>query len=177
MKKYIIASIVGMGIMSGTVAHAANNNEVTFLGTVSATTCNLTTSVNGTAQPNQVVQLGTVSASQEGDFVDFSMKPVNPADSGCQNLDSKAVTVTWASATLNASGFGATSGTATDATVLVKNVNAKTNTGAFVTADASTVEFNGSDLKTDGLKFQAKLKGGKTEGDFKSVASFAVAYK
>ncbi|ECS2860930.1 fimbrial protein, partial [Salmonella enterica] len=30
---------------------------------------------------------------------------------------------------------------------------------------------------TDGLKFQAKLKGGQTEGDFKSVASFAVAYK
>ncbi|EJH9126529.1 fimbrial protein, partial [Salmonella enterica subsp. enterica serovar Enteritidis] len=26
-------------------------------------------------------------------------------------------------------------------------------------------------------KFQAKLKGGQTEGDFKSVASFAVAYK
>ncbi|EIX4657873.1 fimbrial protein, partial [Salmonella enterica] len=25
--------------------------------------------------------------------------------------------------------------------------------------------------------FQAKLKGGQTEGDFKSVASFAVAYK
>ncbi|HAE9484049.1 TPA: fimbrial protein, partial [Salmonella enterica] len=43
--------------------------------------------------------------------------------------------------------------------------------------NASTVEFNGADLNTDGLKFQAKLKGGQTEGDFKSVASFAVAYK
>ncbi|MGC0639790.1 fimbrial protein [Escherichia coli] len=177
MKKYIIASIVGMGIMSGTVAHAANNNEVTFLGTVSATTCDLTTSVNGTAQPNQVVQLGTVQVGQEGKIVDFSMKPVNPADTGCQSLDSKTVTVTWASATLNANGFGATSGTAADATVLVNNVNAKTNPGAAVTANASTVEFNGSVLKTDGLKFQAKLKGGNTEGDFKSVASFAVAYK
>ncbi|EHN6153202.1 fimbrial protein, partial [Salmonella enterica] len=29
----------------------------------------------------------------------------------------------------------------------------------------------------DGLQFKAKLKGGATEGDFKSVASFAVAYK
>ncbi|EDM6644724.1 fimbrial protein, partial [Salmonella enterica subsp. enterica serovar Typhimurium] len=26
-------------------------------------------------------------------------------------------------------------------------------------------------------QFKAKLKGGATEGDFKSVASFAVAYK
>ncbi|EGG3587708.1 major pilin PefA, partial [Salmonella enterica] len=54
MKKSIIASIIALGVLGGT-AHAAN--EVTFLGSVSATTCDLTTSVNGAAQPNQVVQL------------------------------------------------------------------------------------------------------------------------
>ncbi|ENW0636919.1 major pilin PefA, partial [Salmonella enterica] len=44
MKKSIIASIIALGVLGGT-AHAAN--EVTFLGSVSATTCDLTTSVNG----------------------------------------------------------------------------------------------------------------------------------
>ncbi len=174
MKKSIIASIIALGVLGGT-AHAAN--EVTFLGSVSATTCDLTTSVNGAAQPNQVVQLGTVQAGQEGTAVDFAMKPANPGSLGCQGLDTKTVTVSWASAALNADGFGATGGAATDATVLVNNVNAKTNPGAAVNANASTVEFNGADLNTDGLKFQAKLKGGQTVGDFKSVASFAVAYK
>ncbi|EEU9537396.1 fimbrial protein [Escherichia coli] len=176
MKKYIIASIVGMGIMSGTVAHAADN-EVTFLGAVNTTTCNLTTSVNGAVQPNQVVQLGTVAVNQEGTPVNFAMKPANPNDPGCKGLDaSKTVTVSWASAALNADGFGATSGAATDATVMVNNLNAKTPNKA-VNVNASTVEFSGDVLNTDGLKFQAKLKGGATEGDFKSVASFAVAYK
>lgn len=79
MKKSIIASIIALGVLGGT-AHAAN--EVTFLGSVSATTCDLTTSVNGAAQPNQVVQLGTVQAGQEGTAVDFAMKPANPGSRG-----------------------------------------------------------------------------------------------
>ncbi|HGE5896224.1 TPA: fimbrial protein [Escherichia coli] len=174
MKKSIIASIIALGVLGGT-AHAAN--EVTFLGAVNAATCDLTTSVNGAAQPNQVVQLGTVQVGKEGTAVDFAMKPADAAAPGCQGLDTKTVTISWASAALNADGFGATSGAASDATVLVNNVNAKTNPGAAVNANASSVEFNGADLKADGLKFQAKLKGGQTEGDFKSVASFAVAYK
>lgn len=82
MKKSIIASIIALGVLGGT-AHAAN--EVTFLGSVSATTCDLTTSVNGAAQPNQVVQLGTVQANQPGNFVDFAMKPVDPNAQGCAN--------------------------------------------------------------------------------------------
>lgn len=175
MKKYIIASIVGMGIMSGTVAHAANN-EVTFLGTVSATTCDLTTSVNGTAQPNQVVQLGTVAKGDIGNAVNFAMKPANPTASGCLDLAQKTATITWASAKLDNEGFGATSGTATDAKVLVDSVNSKQQ-GTAVNANASVIDFDAAKLTTDGLQFKAKLKGGQIEGDFKSVASFAVAYK
>ncbi|MWM72152.1 fimbrial protein [Escherichia coli] len=181
MKKYIIASIVGMGIISGTstacisVAHAANNNEVTFLGAVNAQTCNLSTSVNGTAQPNQVVQLGTVQVGQTSSPVIFAMTPTNPTDPGCVVMKTKTITVSWASSALNTTGFGATSGTATDAVVLVNSVNAK-KSGA-VNANASTVEFDGAKLATEGLKFNASLKGGTIEGNFKSVASFAVAYK
>lgn len=172
MKKSIIASIIALGVLGGT-AHAAN--EVTFLGTVSATTCDLTTSVNGAAQPNQVVQLGTVAKGVTGQPVDFAMKPANPTAPGCQNLAQKTATVSWASAALDGEGFGATSGAAGDAKVLVDSVNSK-NPGA-VNANASTVDFDANNLTTDGLKFTAKLKGGQTEGDFKSVASFAVAYK
>ncbi|MFH6596456.1 major pilin PefA [Salmonella sp. XN2] len=172
MKKSIIASIIALGVLGGT-AHAAN--EVTFLGSVSATTCDLTTSVNGAAQPNQVVQLGTVQAGQEGQVVDFAMKPADPTAGGCQNLAGKTATVSWASAALDGEGFGATSGAATDSKVLVESVNSK-KPGA-VNANASMVDFDAGNLTADGLKFTAKLKGGQTEGDFKSVASFAVAYK
>lgn len=174
MKKSIIASIIALGVLGGTAAHAANN-EVTFLGSVNAATCDLTTSVNGAAQPNQVVQLGSVQPGVTGNVVDFAMKPADPAAPGCQNLDTKTVTVAWASAALNADGFGATSGAATDSTVLVNSVNSKIP-GA-VNANTSTIDFDGAKLATDGLQFQAKLKGGPTAGDFKSVASFAVAYK
>lgn len=172
MKKSIIASIIALGVLGGT-AHAAN--EVTFLGSVNAATCDLTTSVNGAAQPNQVVQLGTVQAGQTGTAVEFAMKPADASAQGCQNLNTKTVTVSWASSALNADGFGATSGAATDAVVLVNSVNSKTP-GA-VNANTSTVDFDGANLTTDGLKFNAQLKGGQTEGDFKSVAAFAVAYK
>ncbi|HAP0165806.1 TPA: fimbrial protein [Escherichia coli] len=174
MKKYIIASIVGMGIMSGTVAHAANN-EVTFLGTVSATTCDLTTSVNGTTQPNQVVQLGTVAKTAIGNEVNFAMKPADPTAPGCLGMTQKTATITWASAKLDNEGFGATSGTATDAKVLVESKNSRTPKA--VNANASVIDFDVDKLTTDGLQFTAKLKGGQIEGDFKSVASFAVAYK
>ncbi|HCC1352343.1 TPA: major pilin PefA [Salmonella enterica subsp. enterica serovar Paratyphi C] len=172
MKKSIIASIIALGVLGGT-AHAAN--EVTFLGAVSATTCDLTTSVNGAAQPNQVVQLGTVQANQTGNAVEFAMKPADPTAQACGNLAQKTATITWASAALDGEGFGATSGTAADAKVLVDSVNSKAP-GA-VNANASSVDFDGANLTTDGLKFTAKLKGGQTEGDFKSVASFAVTYK
>ncbi|MGT1456898.1 fimbrial protein, partial [Salmonella enterica subsp. enterica serovar Typhimurium] len=90
-------------------------------------------------------------------------------------LDEEAGPVFWASSALDGEGFGAASGTATDAKVRVESVNSK-NPGA-VNANASTVDFEGANLTTDGLQFKAKLKGGATEGDFKSVASFAVAYK
>lgn len=173
MKKSIIASIIALGVLGG-AANAANN-EVTFLGAVNATTCDLTTSVNGAAQPNQVVQLGTVAPKGTGDVVDFAMKPADPTAAGCQNLAGKTVTISWASSALGAEGFSATSGAADDATVLVNSVNSKAP--GVVNANTHIIDFDGANLTGDGLKFNAQLQGGNKEGDFKSVASFAVAYK
>lgn len=174
MKKGIIASIIALGFI-GTAAQAAQN-EVIFLGAVTATTCDLTTTVGGVAQPNGVVQLGTVAPSTDGQAVQFALKAANPADPACAALtNTQTATVNWASATLGATGFGPTSGAAVDSLVLVNSINSKTP-GA-INGNSSIVDFTADKVLTDGLQFDAKLKGGATVGDFKSVASFAVAYK
>ncbi|MEG2564849.1 MAG: fimbrial protein [Acinetobacter sp.] len=174
MKKSIIASVVMLGFI-GTAAHAANN-DISFLGAVTSTTCNLTTSVGGVAQPNGVVQLGTVAPEKEGSTVEFSLMPINKTDGACTGLtDKQTATMSWASASLGANGFGATSGAASDSVVEVNSVNSKVP-GA-VNISSSVIDFAANKVATEGLKFNAKLKAGKTAGDFKSVASIAIAYK
>lgn len=175
MKKNLLAiSALALVVMSSSAMAASN--EVTFLGAVTNTTCDLTTTVGGVAQPNGVVQLGTVAPNAEGKTVAFALKAANPADPACAALTSTdTATVSWASSSLGATGFGITSGAAADSLVLVNSLNAKTP-GA-INANTSIVDFAADKVLTDGLQFDAKLKGGATIGDFKSVASFAVAYK
>lgn len=174
MKKSIIASVVMLGFI-GTAAHAANN-EISFLGAVTTTTCDLTTSVGGVAQPNGVIQLGTVAPNATGSTVEFSLTAANKTDPACTALKAdQTATMSWASGTLGATGFAATSGAAIDSVVEVSSLNSKTP--GVVNNSSSVVDFAANKVATEGLKFSAKLKGGKTAGDFKSVASIAIAYK
>lgn len=177
MKKSIIASVVALGLMGG-VAHAANsNNTVFFHGSVSTTTCDLSTSQNGQLLADSTVYLGTVAPNAEGQAKEFVLKATNANDAACTALTAQqTATVSWTSDLLNANGLVAGKGSiAGDAQVLLNSVNAKTP-GA-ITASANTADFTADKVIGEGLKFSAKAKGGATPGTFQTAASFSVAYK
>lgn len=177
MKKTIIASILALGIIGVNTAQAADS-EVNFIGAVTAETCDLSPAVGGTTQLSTVVQLGTVAPGEnDGTPVNFSLKAANPAASGCANLEDQDVAhVSWTSPAMNAEGLGATAGTADDAVVILKTLNAK---DAQVTINNTTraADFEAKKALSDGLQFSAQLKSGQKSGDFQSVAAFAVSYK
>lgn len=173
MKNSIIASIVALGITGG-AAHAADSTVI-FQGAVSATTCDLTPSVGGAYLPDSTISLGTVAPNTEGQAVEFALKASNPQDAACQGLGAQqTATVSWASAKFNATGLSV-DGSASDATVLLNSVNAKTP--AAITLSQNSADFTADKVVNDGLKFSAKTKGGAQPGTFTTAASFAVAYK
>ncbi len=178
MKKSIIASVIALGLMGG-VAHAAtSNNTVIFHGAVSATTCDITPSQNGQILADSTVYLGTVAPNAEGQAKEFVLKAKDANDAACKALTAQqTATVSWSSAFLNANGLVADPGNsvAGDAQVLLNSVNAKTP-GA-ITASANTADFTADKVTGEGLKFNAKAKGGATPGTFQTAASFSVAYK
>lgn len=178
MKKSIIVSVISLGLMGG-IAHAANSsNTVVFHGSVSATTCDITPSQNGQLLTDSTIYLGTVAPSAEGQAKEFVLKAKDVNDPACAALTAQqTATVAWTSAFLNANGLVAdpSSSIATDAQVLLNSVNAKTP-GA-ITASANTADFAADKVIGEGLKFNAKVKGGTTPGTFQTAASFAVAYK
>jgi type 1 fimbria pilin len=175
MKKSIIASVIALGMMGG-YAHAAS--QVIFSGAVSAKTCELAPSVNGSIPANQVVTLATAEPNTEGAATTFVMKPVDPTASGCTGLTGQnTISVGWSGSNLGAQGFKANPGSvASDAVVLLTAKNSKTANTA-ITASAPSVDFAGDKLTADGLQFDAKTKGGAQSGNFQSTASFTVAYK
>lgn len=175
MKKGIIASVIALGMIGGT-AHAASN--VIFSGAVSTTTCELAPSVNGSILANQVVTLPTAEPNKTGAVATFAMKAVDPSAAGCTALtDNNTISINWSGSNLGAAGFMANPGSmASDAVVLLTAKNSKV-ADSVITASASSVDFAGSKLGTDGLKFDAKTKGGALSGNFTSTASFTVSYK
>lgn len=178
MKKSIIASVIALGLMGG-VAHAANsNNTVIFHGAVSATTCDVVPSQNGQLLADSTIYLGTVAPNTEGQAKEFVLKAKDANDPACKALtNQQTATVAWASSFLNVNGLVADPGNsvASDAQVLLNSVNSKTP-GA-ITASANTADFTADKVIGEGLKFNAKAKGGATPGTFQTAASFSVAYK
>ncbi|TQN75414.1 UNVERIFIED_ORG: hypothetical protein FHU00_5024 [Citrobacter freundii] len=174
MKKSIIASVVALGMIGGT-AHAAS--EVIFSGAVSATTCELAPSVNGSMPANQVITLPVVAPNTTGAAVDFAMKPVNPTAAGCQGLAGKTVSVDWSGVNLGAQGFMPNPGSVADDAVVLLTAKNSTAGNTAITSSNSVADFNADLVTTDGLQFDAKTKGGAKSGNFQSTASFTVAYK
>ena len=176
MKKSIISSVIALGLMGE--AYAANsNNTVIFHGAVSATTCELVPSQNGQLLVDSTVYLGTVAPNAEGQSKEFVLKAKDANNAACKALTAQnTATVAWTSAFLNANGLLADpSSIANDAQVLLSSVNAKTP-GA-ITASANTADFTADKVIGEGLKFNAKAKGGTTPGTFQTAASFSIAYK
>ncbi|HBC0988745.1 TPA: fimbrial protein [Morganella morganii] len=176
MKKSIIASIIALGMVSG-VAHAADaqTGEVLFTGSVTTETCNIVPEIEGSSVKN-TIELGTVAPDGTGDYKNFAFKAANPADPACVALavPTKTATVSLASGALTGNGLGITSGTATDAYVLLESTNAKTNVN--VTLNKKTADFTADKIISDGLKFKAALKGGNKSGSFDSAIAFSMSY-
>ena len=173
MKKIILASAISMAMFSGATM-AAQNGQVTFLGAVTQTTCDLKPSVNG-SDKNQV-DLGTVNIGATATQpTPFSL--VKDGSSACAGLtQGKTATIAWMG-NLNDKGVvneSTGANAATGAWVKLTPVNANTNND--IKQGQDSVVFDATKLGTEGFKFNATLTGDNTPGEFRSVVSYAVAY-
>ncbi|HAW2552709.1 TPA: hypothetical protein JLQ01_004464 [Escherichia coli] len=182
MKKLIIASAISMTMASGAAmaadANTSQTGEVTFIGSVTAKTCDLAPSVGGIM--SDVIDLGTIDVGSESTEKQFAL--VKKAGTSCVLDESTSADVTWGG-TFTAKGLANTKGTAQDAyVILTANGVDAANTNAQITAGKQTVNFTKvkEKLDADGLQFSAKLKSDNvsgTAGSFLSTAYYAVAYK
>lgn len=174
MKKLLIASVIIMGTASTSVLA---NGDVTFFGSVSATTCNLVPEVDGAV--NKMVQLGQVKPSDSGTEVSFALKK-DPADTACDTtLGATGIMadITWASPKLGNNGLNIVAGEAVDSYVVLKTVNAEGGTQTTITSTKDNAKFTGAKVLAEGAKFTAQLQAGSTPGSFRSSAAYAVVYK
>lgn len=181
MKKSILASVIALGMVSG-LAQAAGN-EVQFVGSVVATTCDLEASGTGSdaGLVKNIIALGQAKKGTEGKEVTFAFKPVNDAanKTNCQGLDpNSTVVITWNSNAFDGqNGLTALSGAASDAFVKVLPLNAKTGNDVPMLTSGSSQEFEAAKLTSDGLQYKAQLVGGQQAGDFQTASKFTVYYK
>lgn len=183
MKKSILASVIALGMVSG-LAQAAGN-EVQFVGSVVATTCDLEASGTGSdaGLVKNIIELGQTKMNTPGKEVTFAFKPVNNAENqkNCEqvmaNSNSKVV-LTWNSNAFDGqNGLGALSGAASDAFVKVQALNADTNNNVVMLTSGDSQEFAAAKLASDGLQYKAQLVGVTKPGDFQTASKFTVYYK
>lgn len=174
MKKIFIASAILMGVTS---TAASANGDVTFFGSVTATTCSLVPEVDGAV--NKMIQLGQAKPSNDGKLVHFSLKK-DPSDTSCDTTlgaNNIKAQITWSAPEMGPTGLGIVSGAAKDSRVEIKTVNAEGANQVTITSTTDNAEFTGADVLAEGAKYTAQLKGGTTPGDFRSAAAYAVVYK
>lgn len=183
MKKSILASVIALGMVSG-LAQAAGN-EVQFVGSVVATTCDLEASGTGSdaGLVKNIIELGQTKINTSGKEVTFAFKPVNNAQNqqNCEQLaagPNSKVVLTWNSNAFDGqNGLGAISGAASDAFVKVQALNADTNNNVVMLTSGASQEFAAAKLASDGLQYKAQLVGKTTPGDFQTASKFTVYYK
>ena len=183
MKKSILASVIALGMVSG-LAQAAGN-EVQFVGSVVATTCDLEASGTGSdaGLVKNIIELGQTKINTPGKEVTFAFKPVNNAQNqqNCEQLaagPNSKVVLTWNSNAFDGqNGLGAISGAASDAFVTVQALNADTNNNVVMLTSGDSQEFAAAKLASDGLQYKAQLVGKTQPGDFQTASKFTVHYK
>ncbi len=182
MKKSILASVIALGMVSG-LAQAAGN-EVQFVGSVVATTCDLEASGTGSdaGLVKNIIELGQTEINTPGKEVTFAFKPVNNAQNqqNCEQLagSNSKVVLTWNSNAFDGqNGLGAISGAASDAFVRVQALNADTNNNVVMLTSGDSQEFAAAKLASDGLQYKAQLVGKTQPGDFQTASKFTVHYK
>lgn len=168
MNKLYHSSLIALAFATATV-NAAQQSEVHFFGNVTSVTCDV--AVNNGGSMTDVIQLGTVAPNAESQTpTEFSFKPVNPTQ--CGNLAGKTAT----NGNFDAEGLKNSTGKATDAVVKLTAMNAQSTANTQVTSSNTSIEFDANNASSDGFKFQAKLKGGTTPGDYQGVAAYAITY-
>ncbi|MBS9139699.1 hypothetical protein KEQ58_23630 [Escherichia coli] len=182
MKKLIIASAIAMTMASGAAMAADENTaqtgEVTFIGSVTAATCDLAPSVGGVM--TDVIDLGTVDVGEPGVEKPFAL--VKKPGTACTLTATNTADVTWGGK-FTAEGLANTQGTAEKAHVVLtaKGYNEAGDSDQSITSADQTVKFEKAQdkLNADGFKFTAQLKSetGGTAGTFLSTAYYSVAYK
>ncbi|EFO5186059.1 fimbrial protein PefA, partial [Salmonella enterica] len=77
---------------------------------------------------------------------------------------------------LGAAGLTNQSGTATDAIVTLKSVNANTPGDINSTTNTAVVAVTNLNDAAKGAQFSAQLIGGATAGDYRSAVAYVVSY-
>lgn len=173
MKKVFIASAIAMSMAAGS-AMASQQAEIQFLGVVTETTCDITSTVDGNV--NNVVQLGTIQKGQQGQDKNIVLKAKDAT--ACTGLTGKVATIQFVG-DLGDNGLNNTNGSAKNATVTLKTVNGKDTTEQEVKKGSNSVTFDADKVTTDGYQFKAKLvsaTNGGTAGTFDSALAYAVTY-
>ena len=170
MKKTLLAmaTIASLGMIS--TAQAATPNEVTFIGAVSAKTCELVPEVNGSI--NNLIDLGTAAPTKKGTLVAFKFTAKTPADCATAAM---TTTMQWSGGALGAAGLEMTSGTAKGTFV---TLTAKPAAGDVIIKNTSdSAAFTVADL-TAGLDYTAVLDATSgVAGNFRTAAAYSVSYK
>ncbi|GAB1639567.1 hypothetical protein HmCmsJML035_04544 [Escherichia coli] len=182
MKKLIIASAIAMTMASGAAmaadANTAQTGEVTFIGSVTAKTCDLAPSVDGIM--TDVIDLGTIDVGASG--VEKSFALVKKPGTTCVLEATNTADVTWGGK-FTADGLANAQGSAEKAHVVLtaKGYDDAGTSDQEISSSVQTVNFTKAQekLNADGFKFTAQLNSDAagTAGTFLSTAYYAVAYK
>ncbi|EAN0300893.1 fimbrial protein PefA, partial [Salmonella enterica] len=177
-KQLLAVSALALAVMSGSAQAGADSGDIEFLGVVTDTTCDIVPEVGGAV--NNIIQLGSVttstaasSDSDKGSVINFALKP--KAGVTCNFGANTNATFTF-TGNLGAAGLTNQSGTATDAIVTLKSVNANTPGDINSTTNTAVVAVTNLNDAAKGAQFSAQLIGGATAGDYRSAVAYVVSY-
>jgi type 1 fimbria pilin len=171
MKITTIAALIATCALTSSAAYA--NSDVTFIGAVTAQTCEVLPEIDGAVK--NTLQLGSVAPSEQGTAVPFTLKAASSV--GCDALTADmTASIAW-TGPFDATGLKAANGsTAIDSHVLLSTVNASTTPVVAMKEGATTANFVANLASTDGFKYTAVLDAGATPGNFATAAAYTVAY-
>lgn len=159
----------------------ASDNELRFIGSVTASTCDVIVWNNGVQNNN--IYLGIVPPYSMADerWVFFELKP-DLSMEGCRNLSSNIIRVHWVGP-LNdryfLGGLSNISGSADEAIMYLVATNAATGNGeSVINSNFTYTEHEKDVFILEGARYGAQLIGGEPgqTGTFISSASFFLSY-
>lgn len=164
------------------LAEAADNGgDVSFLGVVTDTTCDIQVQVNGAAS-----NIITFNSTRINRFVNGPDLVIKPATT-CTNLTRRTVVISWAGdipSTDNTYRYLAsvmnTGGSATKAYVTVSAhnpVNAQPNVVRQINAYNVSFRFKGTTFIKEGAIYKTKFISQATTGTFRGALAFVVSYE